>query len=651
MKNTEFDSADLQPKSTKSLSASDTPVSAAQPQDTFGEAANAKVRTNVLENIVSRETILDGTSVCKMYRLFRHDGLNRTESLYNAVYLSCHNRYNRTPSALRSKYKNIYEHPRGWSEDKLKLHKHNIWSCALKVLDGFAGLHRQLEKVAKATGAFFRKIAHIPHSMDNSLRAIKAFFRILCKSALPLTAIVLTVYTATCIAAHSTRRFAVGVYVDGAYVGNTRSVAAVLDAKHQYETDLTNRYGSPVVLECDLVFLPCEYDESSLIQTGDTSIFNAYMEDFTEQGFGLYIDGRLAAVTSVEKWFDDAIEDCISLQRQKYLAAYDVTDDEIDRFIYNNNLSIIADRYPESYFLTRSQVRKLFSLPELSDSDAKLFEENLHFIKWQDFDRSLPGTFSYTLNLDYASLDGDTRSATSALSVNAAVPTETVSMDFAFVKEESERVTVPYQEEYIYDEEMPEGMRRLVRNGKDGEKILYYKSTYQSGKLVKQELSGEEILTEAVSKIVRVGTKTLTEEERALIPTGTYIYPYQGTITSTFGWRVLNGQNNFHQGLDIYGSRGDTIVAADGGEVIEVGYTYGYGNYCKIRHNEDIVTRYAHCDAINVQVGDFVGQGFPIATLGDTGNATGVHVHFEIIKNGVTVDPLPYMNGNLPYAN
>ena len=150
---------------------------------------------------------------------------------------------------------------------------------------------------------------------------------------------------------------------------------------------------------------------------------------------------------------------------------------------------------------------------------------------------------------------------------------------------------------------------------------------------------------------MRVGTKTLTEEERALIPTGTYIYPYEGMITSTFGWRVLDGQNNFHQGLDIYGHRGDTVVAADGGEVIEVGYTYGYGNYCKIQHNEDIVTRYAHCDTINVQVGDLVGQGFPIATLGDTGNATGVHVHFEIIKNGVTVDPLPYMNGSLPYAN
>ena len=92
------------------------------------------------------------------------------------------------------------------------------------------------------------------------------------------------------------------------------------------------------------------------------------------------------------------------------------------------------------------------------------------------------------------------------------------------------------------------------------------------------------------------------------------------------------------------------MVAADGGEVIEVGSNKSYGNYCMIRHNEDIVTRYAHCDSITVEEGDLVGQGFPIGTLGSTGKVTGVHVHFEIIKNGVKVDPLPYMTGTLPYA-
>ena len=63
---------------------------------------------------------------------------------------------------------------------------------------------------------------------------------------------------------------------------------------------------------------------------------------------------------------------------------------------------------------------------------------------------------------------------------------------------------------------MPEGMRRLVQNGKDGEKVVTYKATYSADKLLKRDIAAEQIITEPVSKIVRVGTKELTEEEKAL---------------------------------------------------------------------------------------------------------------------------------------
>ena len=666
MKNTEFDPVDLRSEYTDPTDNSvdeKAPPGAESPA--AAQATTSWDETNVPNSNVSRETVLEGTSVRDMYRFFRRgsasdgsvsdgnasegDGMPRLESLYNALYLTCHNRYNRSSTDVKEKYKTIHEHPRGWSGDKKKLHKNNGWSLALGALGGLVHVTSGLRKIRNAVGAFFGKLAHIPHSMDSSARAIRAFFRVMGKSVLPVGAILLTVYTGVHIAGSLGERYAVGVYVDGVYAGNTDSVNGILDTKHQYEKDLSLRYGSPVVLECELTFLPCDYDEKTRILPGDTAVFDSYVDHFTESGYGLYVDGRLAAVAPVEKWFDDAIEDVISLQEKNYKAAFAVAEDDIDRFIYNNNITVIADKYPESYFLSRADVRKLFSLPELTDSDARLFQDNLHFIEWDDFEGHAAGRFTYSLRLDYSNVAPAARAA-SAEVYNVAVPAETVSVELAVVKDESERVVVPFEVETVYDETMPEGMRRLVRKGSDGEKIVRYKSTYRSGKLVKRDVTGEEILTAAVSKIVRVGTKELTDEERALIPTGTYLYPYQGKITSDFGWRVLGGQNNFHQGLDIYGRRGEPVTAADGGEVIEVGYTNGYGKYCKIRHNEDIVTRYAHCDSIDVEVGDLVGQGFPIGTLGDTGNATGVHVHFEIIKNGTTVDPIPYMTGTLPYA-
>lgn len=641
MRNTEFDPIDLRPETEPQPESGDKTVRAVSDDKT--EAKND-----------SRVKILAGTSIGKMYKLFRHDGMSKHESLYNAVYLSFHNRYEKAPSVVRDEFKNIHEHPRGWSGDKRELHKHDIWSVGLWALNGLARITHGVKKVAHSVGSFFKKMAHIPHSMDNSARAMRAFGRVVVKAALPVGAAAFMALTAVHIAKASRLNCAVGVYVDGEYVGNTLNVGEILDTKRQYESDLSTRYGSPVVLECDVSFVPAEYREKDKIMAGDTAIFDSYMAHYTEDGYGLYIDGKLAAVAPVEKWFYDAVKDYIRMQEESYKALYDVSEDEVDRFIYSNNITLISDRYPESYFLNRSEVRKLFSLStSLSDEDASYLKDHLHFIKWTDFDGGVStAAFTYSLKLNYASLGSKTRSVSAGTPAvyNIALPVETVSMELSVVKDESERVSVPFEVQTVEEESWPQGMRRLVQDGADGEKIIYYKSFYQGGKLVKREVSGEEILKAPVAKIVRAGTKELTEEEKKLIPTGTYIYPYQGKITSTFGWRVIFGSNSFHQGLDIYGKRGETVVAADGGEVIEVGSNKSYGNYCMIRHNEDIVTRYAHCDSITVEEGDLVGQGFPIGTLGSTGKVTGVHVHFEIIKNGVKVDPLPYMTGTLPYA-
>ena len=678
MKNTEFDPIDLHSAYSQENTSIDLSCEKCAESDNstsqFAEQGqDTEKRTSVLSDNVSRETILSGKNPRKMYKLFKKDGMGKLDSLYNAIYLSCHNRYNETSSAKKDKYKNIPEHPKGWSQDKQKVHKNNVWSCALKALDGFAKLSGAAGKVKQKFGRVFRNAARIPHRMDNSIKAAKSFSLVMARSVLPVCAVLFAAYTAVTISSHLKENYAVAVYVDGQYAGTTLNISDLLNSKKNYESDLSKKYATPVVLDCSLELVPVKVDEDNVIVSGDTSVFEKYLDAFTAQGYGLYIDGKLAAVTKTEKWFYDAISDYIDIQRNSYIKTIthdgEEDDDEVvEQFVYDNNITVIADKYPESYFLSRSQVRELFSLPVLSDDDAKNLQSNLHFVEWDDFEKSTTSRFTYSLKLDYSNLSSSSsyntdsvtnedakaayqlRAARSAELVNATVPAETVSVDIVVIKEEKERAVIPYSTEYIYDDEMPEGMRRLVQNGKDGEEIITYKATYRADKLLKRDIAAEQIITEPVSKIVRVGTKELTEEEKALIPTGTYIYPYQGKISSYFGWRVLGGQNNFHQGLDICGTRGDPVVAADGGEVIEVGYTSGYGLYCKIRHNEDIVTRYAHCDSIDVEVGDLVGQGFQIGTLGDTGNATGVHVHFEIIDNGVTVDPLPYMTGSLPYA-
>lgn len=116
-------------------------------------------------------------------------------------------------------------------------------------------------------------------------------------------------------------------------------------------------------------------------------------------------------------------------------------------------------------------------------------------------------------------------------------------------------------------------------------------------------------------------------------------------INSYFGYRIdpVGGiSGDFHLGLDINGSTGDPVYAAQGGTVIRASWFSTYGNCIDIQHPSGLVTRYAHLSAYHVSVGDTVSQGQVIADIGATGNVTGPHLHFETIVNGSQVDPLTY---------
>ena len=125
--------------------------------------------------------------------------------------------------------------------------------------------------------------------------------------------------------------------------------------------------------------------------------------------------------------------------------------------------------------------------------------------------------------------------------------------------------------------------------------------------------------------------------------TGIYAWPADGTLTSRFGYRGPNVGSTYHRGIDISGSTGQPIFAADGGEVIVSGWSNSYGYMVQIRHDNGHVTLYCHCSSLLVSVGERVRQGQQIAGMGRTGIADGVHLHFELSINGVQVDPLPHL--------
>ncbi|MCV7312957.1 M23 family metallopeptidase [Mycobacterium paraffinicum] len=119
-----------------------------------------------------------------------------------------------------------------------------------------------------------------------------------------------------------------------------------------------------------------------------------------------------------------------------------------------------------------------------------------------------------------------------------------------------------------------------------------------------------------------------------------YVMPTKGIFTSNFGyrWGVL------HAGIDLANSIGTPIYAVSDGIVIDSGPAAGYGALVKLRHADGTVTLYGHVNTTLVSVGQRVMAGDQIATMGNRGNSTGPHLHFEVLQGGTErIDPIPWL--------
>lgn len=112
-------------------------------------------------------------------------------------------------------------------------------------------------------------------------------------------------------------------------------------------------------------------------------------------------------------------------------------------------------------------------------------------------------------------------------------------------------------------------------------------------------------------------------------------------ITSDYGWRKdpFSGKNTFHTGMDLAAEQGTDIYPVLSGYVRVAGYNSSYGNHLRIMHGDGTETLYAHMQYIFVAQGQNVQQTTPLGTVGQTGNTTGPHLHFELIHDDVRYDP------------
>jgi murein DD-endopeptidase MepM/ murein hydrolase activator NlpD len=202
------------------------------------------------------------------------------------------------------------------------------------------------------------------------------------------------------------------------------------------------------------------------------------------------------------------------------------------------------------------------------------------------------------------------------------------------VERVQELLDVHYETIIEYDDELKVGKNITVKEGVEGKKLATYLITKINGYWEEDELVEEEIVEEPISAIVRKGTMIIRGEG-----TGSFAKPVIGArISSSYGMRW----GRLHAGMD-FTSKNRNILAADNGTVTTAGYNSGYGNYVIVDHKNGYRTLYAHLSKMNTRKGQIVEKGEKIGVMGSTGNSTGIHLHFEIHKNGKRVNPSSYI--------
>jgi murein DD-endopeptidase MepM/ murein hydrolase activator NlpD len=200
----------------------------------------------------------------------------------------------------------------------------------------------------------------------------------------------------------------------------------------------------------------------------------------------------------------------------------------------------------------------------------------------------------------------------------------------SYVKE-----TLAFASERVQDANMPKGEKAVRQQGQNGERLATYTISEVNGQSVSKQEINANVTKPVVNEIVAIGTKAIPSRGD-----GSLAWPtVGGYVSSPMGYRG----GKMHKGMDIARPSAYTIKAADNGVVVSAGYDGGYGNKIVIDHQNGIRTVYAHLSSIGVSVGQTVSKGTGIGVMGSTGNSSGVHLHFEVYKNGSLQNPAGFL--------
>ena len=353
--------------------------------------------------------------------------------------------------------------------------------------------------------------------------------------------------------------------------------------------------------------------------------------DSIVESTGLYVDGRFMGAMESRKELDKVLD---SLTK----GLYDKKDKN-QRAEFVQTVKKTDGLFPAAAIKSAEEIRALLT-------EEKVVEK-IYVVQPGDVLGTIAEAHDLTTselrNLNPAYLNTDDIQIGAKLVVQRPQPFLQVKV----VKTVKYKETIDYKTKTVYRDDKTTAYQKVTTAGREGSQNIVAEDTYIDGVKVSRKIIKRTVTRQPVTKVVEQGTKKVYNSSGDVIQQG------DGVVHGNMTWpvpvcrNVYQGYHRGHLAIDI--SSGPIPVfnkpclAADGGTVEYAGWYYGYGKYIKIRHANGLVTTYSHLNTINVVSGQKVSRGQMIGRVGNSGYSTGPHLHFEVIKNGVKVNPLNYV--------
>lgn len=412
------------------------------------------------------------------------------------------------------------------------------------------------------------------------------------------------------------------VYIDGEPIGFVAKRNDFIEVVDRVEDSASRILGYPYSLDADISYKIEMFNRNEMLdlRTAERVLFSQISD--IEQAYVVAVDGEVIGAHKDRETIDTVLNSFLQSELSKTEENETVTD-----------VSFVRDVDVRLKYTSVENIRPISKIKKNLSSNVR--DSEFYTVEAGDVFETIAKNHGLSTKA-LASLNPDVNPDKLQVGQVLVVREEIPLMSIRTVKSRVTEEPIPYDTEYVDDKTLFVGVNKTKVKGVEGTKKVTTEIVSVDNMVESTSVVSEEVLVEPVTEVIRVGTR-----KRA--PTGTYIVPFNGTISSRFGWRVFRGKYDYHTGIDFAGRSGSLIVASDGGTVTRAGWYGAYGYCVIINHGKGVQTLYGHCSKLLVKVGQKVAQGEAIARVGSTGRSTGPHVHFEIRVNGKAVNPSKYL--------